>query len=185
MWELLWRSVLVFFVIVGLVPLVGGAVLWQVFKRTGITHPFVNCWKAYVIGCCVAYLLLTGLHLVWRDSSEWVFLRAALFAIATTLIVPLYLRDYSRRTWLVVVIAVPLIDALVLALAIGFFQTINTEEPPRRQGTISGRLQTREARGQDTREPPMFANNWSGRALRTRRRLIRPARYRSGPRSAC
>jgi hypothetical protein len=123
--EVIWRSGLLLFVMLGVVPLLGGALLWQIFKLVRIRrHPFTDCWKAYVTACSFGYLALIGLQLIWRGSSDLIVLRAGVFILTTTLIVPLYLRDGSPRTWWVVVIAVPLIDVLILALAIGFLQVV-------------------------------------------------------------
>jgi hypothetical protein len=134
MLEFAWRFALLLVVTLGIGPVVGGAILWQVFKLAKIAQfTFIQCWKAYLIGCAYAYLLSIGLRFAWPESTELVVPHVALFVVTTVVAVALYLRDFSRKTLLVVAIAVPLIDALIIGLAMALSQAIPADEPPRRQ----------------------------------------------------
>jgi hypothetical protein len=68
-------------------------------------------------------------------------------------VVPLILRENSRRIWPVVGIAVPVIDALVLGLAMGLFEAVKREEGPRRLAPPSGPTEMTTAREKASREP--------------------------------
>jgi hypothetical protein len=133
MTELIWRSGLLFVVTLGLVPLVGGLLLWQVMKFAKVGEfSFPSCWKAFLTGSCFAYLLLIAFQQIFGGTSELIAVRLVIFLVATVLVVPWMLGDTSRRTWLVVGIAVSVIDAVVLGMAIGLFElTKEPVKPPR------------------------------------------------------
>jgi hypothetical protein len=123
--ELLLQFVSVMVVSLLIVPGIGGALLRRAFLIAGISQfPLRKCWKVYLAACCYAYVVLMGMRLFGRYEATSLdpLMGAIIFLSITTLVIPLLLRDNTRRVLVVEAIAVPIIGAIVIALVFVLLQ---------------------------------------------------------------
>jgi hypothetical protein len=114
--DLFWRFLVTIVFGLGIVPAAGGAIIWKTFQIGKITNfTYVQCWKAYLGGCGYAYMACMIINLFQRNSKEFEGLQLVLFCLIPFLVVPLFLRDFTRRVMAVQALGLLIINALVLA----------------------------------------------------------------------
>jgi len=113
--ELFWRFLGTIVFGLGIVPAAGGAIIWKTFHIAKIPNfTFGQCWRAYLGGCAYAYVLFMVINIVRGTSQGLELLQLLLFIGIPFVVVPLFLRNFSRRVLAVEAIALVIINALVL-----------------------------------------------------------------------
>ncbi|HEV2947884.1 MAG TPA: hypothetical protein VGX70_10935 [Gemmataceae bacterium] len=113
--ELFWRFLGTIVFGLGIVPAAGGAIIWKTFQIAKIPNfTFGQCWRAYLGGCAYAYVLFMVINIVRGTSQGLELLQLLLFIGIPFVVVPLFLRNFSRRVLAVEAIALVIINALVL-----------------------------------------------------------------------
>jgi hypothetical protein len=79
-------------------PTVGAGAVSLGFRLARLPAvPFGRCWRAYLASCCYGFLLLVPIGLLVREESWGAGVRLLAFAGAQLVLVPLLLRQSSRK----------------------------------------------------------------------------------------
>jgi len=115
--ELFWRFLVTIVFGLGIVPAAGGAILWKTFQIANILNfRYGQCWKAYLGGCGYAYMACIIINILHKNSKEFEVLQLVLICLIPLLVVPLFLRNFTRRVLAAQAIALLIVDSLILAL---------------------------------------------------------------------
>jgi hypothetical protein len=117
--------VFMFAIPLGLLPAVGGGFVTLGLRLARIPPvPYLRCWKVYLASCCYGFLILVPAgYLLGRSDLNGTtaqVVRAAIFLGAQLLLVPLLLRNFSRRALGVAGLAVLLTNLAVYLLLMDF-----------------------------------------------------------------
>ncbi len=127
-----------FAMVLGIIPLLGGALIWQAFKIAGIsTFTFRRCWKVYLVGCCYACLLILGVNFLLAGEPGFHGLRLIIFCVVPPLVVSLLFQNFSRKALLAMGIAILLVDLVVIALALFLSISASVSSPETSPGRRS------------------------------------------------
>ena len=113
--------VFMFVIPLGLLPAVGGGFISLGFRFAKMPPvPFLRCWKVYLASCCYGFLVLVPASYLLGHTSLSVGAARAIsvliFLGVQLVLVPLFLRSFSRRALGVAGLAVLLTNLAVYLL---------------------------------------------------------------------
>src|ERR1700682_6427172 len=96
--QLLGRFVLAMIIALGIVPAIGGAIIWKTFQIAKVSEfSYAQCWKAYFAAFANAYVLIMLINFIYRKPEGFKGLQIILFCGIPFLVVPLLLRNFTSR----------------------------------------------------------------------------------------